>query len=177
MFVKRMIRVRNSIILVLSFCVVFLSVGFIVLSIHLKQKIEEEHSFDVSFVDIKKSSSIMGSTIEPLGNAEITQQKKEIDFSFTLYSVHDEIIYLATIQNNGSLPAEIVDIVESPDYHNSRLEKLISPVQITLSDVKGKIIPPGEELQLKISVYYNPSSSTGKKSFDYKIALITKSRT
>ncbi len=174
---KKMIQNRNNIILALIICIVFMGIGFIILSIRLKHFHDEVHSLDVSFVDIKKSSSVMGSTMEPIGEAEILSQKKEIQFHFTMYSVHDEIVYLATIKNHGTLPAEIVDVISSPDYQNERFEKLISPVSVTISDITGKIIPPGDEVTLKINVYYNPSQSGGKKSFDYKIGLITKSRT
>lgn len=174
---KRMIRIRNSVILVLSICIVLLGIGFIVLSVRLKHKNDEVHSFDVGFIEVKKSSSVKGSTIEPIGDAVVFNQKKEIHFSFTLHSVHDEIVYLATIRNNGTLPAEIVDVLESPNFQDPKLEKIISPVTITLSDIKGKILQPGEDITLKISVYYNPSSSAGKKTFDYTIGLITKSRT
>ena len=36
--------------------------------------------------------------------------------AFTMNAVHDELVYVATIKNKGTLACEIVDIIESPDY-------------------------------------------------------------
>ena len=35
--------------------------------------------------------------------------------NITLESPHDELSFLATIENEGTVPIEIVDIMESPD--------------------------------------------------------------
>ena len=80
--------------------------------------------------------------------------------------------------NGLNVPCEIVDVMESPDYNNSELQKLIYPVSITMNNIKGKIIPPGEKYELKIVVYYNVRDNvvSTPKEFTYKIGLITKSR-
>ena len=89
-------------------------------------------------------------------------------------SPHDELSYIATIENKSTVPIEIIDIMESPDYKLPSFKKLISPITITLSDIKGNIINPNETLDLKIVFYYNTGSTT-PKTFDYKIGLITRS--
>ena len=96
--------------------------------------------------------------------------------NFNLYSIHDEIIYNATIKNKGTIPVEIVDIMESPNYKIDKYKKMISPVTITISDIKGKVLNPKESINLKIIVYYNPGENNSSKSIDYKIGLITKSK-
>ena len=102
---------------------------------------------------------------------------KKIDMDFVLNAVHDELTYLATIRNKGTMPAEIVDILESPDYSISSFQNMITPVSISLSDIRGKVIPAGETMNLKIVVYYPPSNlEVKKKTFHYSIGLITKSR-
>lgn len=173
---KNMIHIRNSVIIILCVTIICLGIGFSVLAIRLKSEKDKVYSVDVSFVDISKSSSVKGSTIEPIGIAEVLNSQKELKFHFTLNSTHDEISYTAIIRNNGTLDAEIVDILESPDYHESSFEKTIYPVSITMSDLKGKVIPAGGEVELKIVAYYNPASvAVSKKEFDYKLGLIVKS--
>ena len=81
------------------------------------------------------------------------------------------------IKNEGTIPVEIVDIIESPDYSLESFKKLISPVSVSLTNIKGKIILPGETVELKITAYYNPNDSqVAKKTIPYKIGLITKSK-
>lgn len=175
---KNMIHIRNSVIIILCITVVCLGIGFIILSVELKKKNDEVYSLNTKFTNITKTTSVKGSTKEPTSYAEITNSGTEMDMNFTMNSTHDEITYVATIENKGTLPCEIVNIMESPNYNLNEFQKLIFPVTISLSDVKGKIIPPGEKLDLKIVVYYNTNGNNTPttKTFSYKLGLITKSR-
>lgn len=173
---KKMINIRNSIITILCITIICLGIGFIVLSSEYKKEKEDLDTFDVSFINVNKSSSIKGSEKEPFGKAEITTNNKEIDMNFNLNATHDELVYIATIKNKGTLEAEIVDIIESPNYSDENFKDLISPVTITISDIKGKKLKPNEEIELKIVVYYNPSlNEVIKKDISYKIGIIAKS--
>ena len=73
-----------------------------------------------------------------------------------------------------TVPAILIHL----DYKTDGFQNMIYPITITLSDVKGKIIPPGETLDLKVVVYYNKRENVNAtpKSFSYKLGLITKSR-
>lgn len=174
---KKMIQIRNNIITILCVTIVLLGIGFIVLSIELEHKKDEVHSYNVSFIDVSKKSSVKGSNIEPIGKAEIMEDGKEIEMSFTMNAFHDELVYVTNIKNEGTIPVEIVDIIESPDYSLESFKKLISPVSVSLTNIKGKIILPGETVELKITAYYNPNDSqVAKKTIPYKIGLITKSK-
>ena len=175
---KNMIHIRNSVIIILCITVVLLGVGFIVLSVQLDRKNNEIYTMDVVFNSVKKTSSVKGSEKEPTSNADIISNGTELDMKFNLNSIHDEITYVTEIKNKGNLPCEIVDVMQSPDYNNPEFEKLISPISINISDVKGKIIPPKEKIDLKIVVYYNKREnvSINPKSFSYRLGLITKSR-
>ena len=63
------------------------------------------------------------------------------------------------------------DLSNSNYFQNS-----ISPISISISDVKGKIVSPGEKIMIKLVVYYPPSSNFGgKKEFNYSIGLLVKS--
>ena len=173
---KNMIHIRNSVIIVLSVTIVFMTIGFTLLAVKLKQLTNIEHSYNVSFTSIKKTSSIKGSNIEAVGNTNIVNNGKEIDMAFTMNAVHDELVYIAKIKNKGNIPSKIVDIMESPNYKIDKFNNLIAPVSITLSDIKGKTLLPKEEIDLKIVLYYNPTTKeVGKRTFEYKIGLITES--
>lgn len=172
---KKMINIRNSVIIILCITIICMAIGFIVISVDYTKKTNEDLTYDVTFTNTKKSSSIKGGTTEPKGKVKISDNEREVEMQITMNSPHDELSYLVTIENKGTVPVEILDIMESPDYNLNSLKDLISPVTITLSDIKGKIIPPHETLNLKIVFYYN-SGNKGPKTFDYKIGLITRSR-
>ena len=173
---KNIDSIRNSLVLILCVTLVFLSIGFIVLSMQLKKEKEKEESFKVVFSKVEKTSSVKGSDREPEGKVEITNKGLSLDMDLQLKTSHDELTYVATITNYGTMTAEVVGITESPNYSLERFQKMISPIMITLGDVSGKIIPPGEDITLKIIVYYPPSSGdTAPKSIPYKISLLTKS--
>lgn len=169
--------IREHLIVVLCGTIVCMCFGFIILSLAFKNEKNSVSVFDVSFVDIEKESAVKGSDIEPTATTDILDGGKKIDMDFTLSAVHDELTYLATIKNKGTMSAEIVDIFESPDYSISSFQNMITPVSISLSDIRGKVIPAGESTNLKIVVYYPPSNlEIKKKTFHYSIGLITKSR-
>lgn len=174
---KKMIHIRNSVIIMLCVTIICMGFGFIVLSVRYKAETEKLSSYNVSFSDVRKSSSVRGSDIEPYGNIDITSNGLELDMSFVLNSSYDELSYIVTIRNSGTMPAEIVDIMASPNYQTDYYKKLISPVSISISDVKGKIIPAGDDIDFKVVVYYNPSSTSNvKKIVPLKLGLLTKSR-
>ena len=177
-FMKNMIHIRNSVIIILCITVILLGIGFIILSIELKKKSDYNPVSSVVFDSVKKTTSVKGSDKEPVSKAEIITSGSEIDMEFNLYSIHDEITYTAEISNKGNIPCEIIDIMESPDYSKSNFKDMIYPVTISLSDIKGKIIPPGDKIDLKIVVYYNKRENVAvtPKNISYKIGLITKSR-
>ena len=173
---KNLSTIRNGLIMILCCTVVCMGIGFIVLSLELKKEKEKEDSFHVVFSKIEKTSSVKGSNAEPKGKIEIVNQGLELDMEFQLKAVHDEVTYLATIHNDSSMTAQIIGIVESPDYSEERYSKLITPIVISHSDVEGKILPPGEDTTLKITVYYPPGKGDfNGKIIPYRIGLLSKS--
>lgn len=172
---KKMISFRNAIIAILCVTIIFLSIGFIVLSIKFKELNEDVDSYNVTFMSIEKISSIKGSNVEPISNAKIIENHKEIEMQFDMSSVHDEVVYIATIRNNGTMKAKIVDIMGSPDYTVEPYKTALSPVVLTLSDVKGKVLEPNQEVELRIALNYNVNGGVvpTKKVFNYKLGLIT----
>ena len=172
---KKMINIRNSVIIILCITIICMAIGFIVISVDYTKNKNKDLTYNVEFTKIKELSSVKGSSTAPKGKVEINEDSTEIEMNITMNAPHDELSFLATIENKGTVPIEILDIMESPDYKLDNFKKLISPVTITLSDVKGKVIKPKETIDLKIVFYYN-NGSNGVKNFDYKIGLITRSK-
>ena len=171
------IYIRNNIIIILCFTIIALCIGFSFLSVELKKEKETDFAFQVNFENVEKSSSVKGSSKEPFGRAEIINQKMGLNFDFSLSSAHDEVTFLATIKNNSDISCEIVDVVLSPDYINSDFKKQIAPVEVTATDLRGKVIPPKEEVEYKVTVYYMPSSlPISAKSFSFQANILAKSR-
>lgn len=173
---KKMLNIRNNIIIVLCITIVLMAIGFIALSVKLRAYQEKEESFNVVFYDITKQNSIKGSSIAPVGDVSIDPTGKILNMNFSMFAAHDELTYAVTVKNKGTLPAKIVKIHKNPDYSMETYKKLIHPVSITTTDIEGKTLLPGEELEYKIVVYYSPSINKDEtKNFSYNLALITES--
>ena len=173
---KKMINIRNNIIIVLCITIILMAIGFIAISVKLKSYRDKEESFNVVFYDVSKQNTVKGSSKDPASQIEIDSSGKILNMDFSLFAAHDELTYLVTIKNKGTLPAKIVKIHKNPDYDIEAYKKLISPVTITTSDIEGKTLLPGEELEYKIVIYYNPSVNNNiTKNFSYNLALITES--
>ena len=76
---KKMINIRNSVIIILCITIIFMAIGFIVISVDYTKRNNEDFSYNVSFTDIKKSSSVKGSTTEPKGKVKISDNNSEIE--------------------------------------------------------------------------------------------------
>ena len=156
--------VKNIIIVFLCLTIIFLCVGFALLSKELENVKNEKHEYDVVFDSIEKVNSVKGGTYEPVSEAVIVKEGKEIDFKYKLYVTNDEITY----------KVKVLDLLESPNL-STGLNKLITPVTITYSDIIDKELEPDEKLDLKIVVTYNPSTMiSGLREFSYTLGLITK---
>ena len=167
---------QTIILIILCITILLLGIGYIFLSVALKKQYDKVNVFDVEFTDIQKYSSIKGSNIEPTGSIDITSEGTMLNCKFVLSSFNDELTYIVKIKNRGNIKAQIVKLVSSPDYSLDSFRNLISPVTISLSDIEGKTLDVNEEIELKISVYYNPSSKkASKKTIDYNLGIITKS--
>lgn len=173
---KSKIHTRNNLIIILCCTIICMAIGYIFLSVELKKEKQEEVEVSVKFTKIERTSSVKSSNKEPKGNINIIDDGMTLDMEFILHATHDELSYEATIENDGTIPIEIINVLESPDYQEAILKKTISPVTITLSDVKGRILSPGESITLKIIAYYAPGSITSEtKTIPYKLGLQVKS--
>ena len=175
-------KIKNTIIVILCITIVSMAIGFIVLSMRLESYKNEEEVFDVRFTTVKLLSSIKGGENDPIGHFDVEKTGKILDMDFQLFKEHDEIDYEVTIKNEGTVPATIVSLFSSPDYRSKDVIKSISPVTISISDISGKLLEPGEETTIKISVIYNvpstPTVATKSKTMNLsgKIGIIAESK-
>ena len=172
---KKLVSVRNGMIVVLCITIICLGIGFIILSMELDKEKKTDKVYDVSFVEVSKISSVSGGSVEPVGNISIEDDGKLLNMDFTMNNARDELNYNITIQNNGTVDAEVLDLIESPEYYKGAFKTSLLPVSISFSDVSEKILEPGDFTDVKLNVVYNYSTVTGVKKFNYKLGLLSKS--
>lgn len=170
------ISIRNLIIILLCLTIICMAIGFSILSYRLDTLKNKEEVFDVVIDKVVEETFVKGSKESPSGKNSITNKGNTVNMQFNLYAPQDELAYTLTIKNKGTIKAEIVDLISSPDYINDSNEKnKISPVTITLTDISGKVLEPGEETIVKVVVIYNQTSNPKKLTIPYQISLLTKS--
>ena len=137
---KKMINIRNTIIIVLCITIVLMAIGFIAISVRLKSYRDKEERFNVVFYDVSKQNVVKGSSQSPVGQATIDSSGKILNMNFSMFATHDELTYTVTIKNTGTLPAKIIKIHKNPDYDIEAYKQLIYPVNITTTDVEGRTL-------------------------------------
>lgn len=155
---------KNIVIITLCSTIIVMAIGFIALSIKIDHVNSEEKVFDVAFIGVRQISSIKGGVYDPNGELTIDTEGKILHMDFTMYEEHDEIDYEITLENKGNVDASIVKLLMSPDFEEKSVAKDILPISISISDISGKILEPGEEATVKLTVIYN--STTPMKAVD-----------
>ena len=151
---KKILNIRKFIIIILSVTLIIMGIGFMIISSKYYNLKNKSTSFNVEFTNYKKVNSIKGGENEPTGKVSLLSSGKILDMTLKLYSKYDEVDYQITIKNTGTVDAEIVDIIMSPDYIKEYKSK-IYPIEISMTDISGKILEPEEETTLKISAKQN----------------------
>lgn len=173
---KKLINIRNLIIVILCLTIISLGIGFAFLSIELEKRSDKNLIFDVSITSVRQNTSIMGGTISPTATHTITDNKKTISTQMSLYAPYDEVSYTITIENTGTIPAEISDIIETPNYlKDSVAMNDIYPVEVNHIDIVGKVLEPGESIDLTIAATYKQAATITPKTFNYQLSVISKS--
>lgn len=166
------INIRNSLIIILSVTIILLAVGFIVVSIKYNNMKTRDNTFNVDFVKVKKITSSKGSIKEPKGVLEITKNSKIIDMSFELFSPKDELVYDLYVKNTGTNDIEIVELLMSPDFIKNNKQQ-ITPVEINLTDISGKILEPNEETTVRLKVSYKNTQNKEEKKIKGQLGIIS----
>lgn len=170
---KKNINIRNLIIVVLCITIICMGIGFAYLSVVLENKDKEKHVLDVSITNIKEETPIKGGMASPKGSKELKNDKKTIDFNFTLFTPQDELAYTITVKNTGTLDAKIEDIITYPNYlEDENAKKTIYPITITHNDLSGKTLEPDEELEIKLVISYTPKGNIGQVTIPYQMTVL-----
>ncbi len=174
-------NIKNTIIVILCITIIAMGIGFMVLSMRLEGLKSEEEVFDVRFTSVRMLSSIKGGDKDPKSELKLDKTGKVLTMNFDLFREHDEIDYEVTIKNMGTVEASIVSLLSSPDFRSKETIQEISPITISISDISGKLLEPGEETTVKISAIYNTSKSgtmtkDNEKKIKGKIGILAESK-
>ena len=173
---KNLINIRNLIIVILCLTIISLGIGFAFLSVELEKRSDKNLIIDVAIVDVIQNTLIKGGELSPNATQTITESKNTISTTMNLYAPYDELSYTIIIENKGTIKAEITDLIETPSYtKNTEAMTSIYPVEISHLDIVGKILEPGEQLELTIVASYKPTVTPQTKNINYQLSVIAKS--
>ncbi len=172
---KDSVKTRNLIIITLCLTIICMGVGFAILSMKLEEFHNNKPKFAVEFTKASPRTPVMGGEKTPTVLSNIINSNQTINMEFNLYSPYDEIGYKVTIKNTGNIPAEIVNLIAKPDYQTDILAaNSIFPIKITHNDITGRILRPGEEIDLNIVAVFDYNSLPKDMKVSYQLSLITK---
>lgn len=173
---KKKFNIRNLIIIMLCITIIFMAIGFSYLCIKLEHITNTPPVFDVSITKVEKETAVKGGLIEPKSAKEIINKGKTVKFNFELNSPKDELAYTITIKNTGTIPANIIKIISTPDYINDPTSaSSIEPVEITLDEIENKVLAPSKEIKVKLVVSYNMSNKSNQKIIPYQLTVLANS--
>ncbi len=174
---NNLVKTRNLIIVILCLTIVCMGIGFSFISMKLEKQSAEEPKYSVEITKVLKKTAIQGGLKEPTVSSSITNANQTINLEFNLSSPRDEITYIVIIKNTGNIKAEIINLIESPDYIGDYQEaQKIYPIKISHSDINGKILAPGEMIELKITASYDAIAQSVEVKVPYQISVISKSK-
>lgn len=172
---KKLVKTRNWIIIILCLTIICLGVGFAFLSMELNNSKNDNPEFSLEFINAEPRTPVKGGEKDPTVTSSITNSNQTINMEFNLYSPRDEIGYKIVIKNTGTIPAEIINLVEKPDYITDTLAAgSIYPVTISHNDVIGKILKPGEEVELNVIAIFDYNALPVDVKIPYQLSIIAK---
>lgn len=162
------VKFRNYIIVILCSTIIFLSIGFCVLSTKFNEYKSIEPQYDVSIDKVTVEKVINGGDIKPVGTYKILNNDKTIDFLFNLYFPNDQLVYNVIIKNKGNISAKIDKVIESNNYD----KKSLYPITISYNDIEGKKLEKNEDICLRVTVTYNNGLAINTK-IPYELSILT----
>ena len=171
---NKKINIRNLIIVMLCITVISMGIGFSYLCIKLEQTTNKKEIFDVSITKVEKETTVRGGIIEPKATKEIINNGKTVKFNFELNSPKDELAYSITIKNTGTISANIIKIISTPDYIDDQFAiSSIEPVKIMYNEIENRILEPSEEIKVKLVVSYDMSNKYTQKIRPYQFTILS----
>lgn len=171
---RSIINLKNTIIIILCITIIILGVSFAYLSMQLDNVNKKISSYDVSITKVEQLTPIRGKDKSPTGIYNISNSGKTINLEFNLYAPRDEVSYKVTIKNKGTIKAQIINLIEIPDYlNNQAAANEIYPVKITHNNIVGKTLKPNEEINLNIVANFNYKEKEKTTKIPYQISILT----
>ena len=153
-----------------------MGIGFAVLSMELENQKNNHPRFSLEFTKAEQRSLVQGGLNTPNVNSSIINSGQTININFELYAPRDEIGYKVIIKNTGNVKAEIVNIIEKPDYINDLVvAQTILPVKISHNNIIGKTLEPEEEVELNIVAIFDYNALPMDMKIPYQLSILTKS--
>lgn len=173
---KSLVKTRNWIIIILCLTIICMGIGFAVLSMELENQKNNHPRFSLEFTKAEQRSLVQGGLNTPNVNSSIINSGQTINIDFELYAPRDEIGYKVIIKNTGNVKAEIVNIIEKPDYINDlSIAQTILPVKISHNNIIGKTLEPEEEVELNIVAIFDYNALPMDMKIPYQLSILTKS--
>ena len=169
-------RNKTKVLIVFLAVIILIITSCFIFTIFKLQRVKEKKSnFKIEYTKINKVNPIKAGNYDPTSKATITNKGLSLDMSFDLYSPNDEITYNVTIKNIGDIKGKIVNVIAVPDYSNDdNAAKLIDPVTVTTTDVVGKELSPGDEINMQITVSYPiTKNKVNPVNVPYQLSLLT----
>lgn len=158
--------VKNLIIVALCLTIIFLSIGFSIISMKLDEKNDKISKYDVSIEKVVLGPVIGGGRVIPSSTYEVFNGNKTVRFMFQLYSPKDSISYSVFIKNKGDITAKIDKVVESLNYNKEDLY----PIEIVYDDISGEVLEPGDEIKIVLNIKYgNGLSKYNKIPYEFSV--------
>lgn len=164
------IKTKNTTIIVLCITVICMVVGFIFLTMEWGKVNRDNPVFSVDIISAKQLTPIQGGNISPSINTSITNSNQTVTLNFNLHNPNDEIGCNLTIKNTGTITAEIINLIEKKDYIEDY------PINIKYNNIIGKILEPGEEIELNILASFSQVGIPQDINIKYELNLIAKSK-
>ena len=158
--------------------VLLLTLSFILLAYKYQKLKISKSMYKVEIIKVEKLNPIKAGINTPTSKAKTINSAQTLDLSFDLYTPNDEITYVATIKNIGDIKSKIINVIVLPDYiEDDNSKKLIYPAELTINDISGKVLEPGEQTTLKVTVTYKKTSSTNNLVINIpcQISILTES--
>ena len=168
----------KKLIIALEIMILIITMSFCLLALKYNKLKSSKSLYKVEIIKIEKLNPIKAGSKNPTSSASIINSGQTLNLSFDLYTPNDEITYVATVKNIGAIKAKIINVIVLPDYLNDdNSKKTIYPAELTVNDISNKVLNPGDQTTLKVTVTYKKTSSENNLLINIpcQISILTKS--
>lgn len=157
---------RNIMILALCFVLVFMGIGYAILT----QTLDVTGTSDVDGVWQVNITSINATKINGKAinkNTTITNGGKTANFTADLFDIGDYVEYTVTVKNEGNIAAKVTNVNQSVTNANQHVKMSVDGIS------KNNVIQPGKSINFTAKVYVDAQSSSDLEDQEGIIFTIT----